>query len=305
MATESERVPVSTEIKEPGERVSAPRQSAGSPSAMRAAQAPRRLSGRGAVCRGPLTDPGAPACGTGTGQALAGASMLRLMQSALARLPLRTQSAVRRFNYSRQIRRGTFVPDDAVTREITRHLHEGDWAVDVGANVGRYTLHMAQLVGVTGRVIAFEPVPVSFALLAVNVHIAGFRNVSLFNVALSSAAGVSGMTVPSYERTNLKNFYEASLDGLGEYPVLCLPLQGIPIPRAVTLIKIDTEGHDLHVLIGLQCVLNRDKPVLIVESRLGGAPASWLRGRGYTIHKVEDSSNIVAHSTQSVIDKTV
>ena len=215
-------------------------------------------------------------------------------QNALARLPRGVQFEVRRVNYSRQIRRGNFVRDDPEILEITRHVREGDWVVDVGANVGRYTCHMARRVGITGRVLAFEPITVSFTLLAANVRAAGLRNVTLFNIALSSAAGISGMTVPSYEHTRLDNYYRAHIAAGGEYPVLCLPLDAILIPRAVRLVKIDAEGHDLQVLMGMESLLHRDRPVLIVEGWSRGAAASWLEERSYAIRAVAGSPNIVA-----------
>jgi hypothetical protein len=86
--------------------------------------------------------------------------LVRLMQSALARPSGGAQFALRRINYARQIRRKTFIRPDPEITEITRHLREGDWAVDVGANIGRYTAHMGACVGSSGRVLAFEPVAV-------------------------------------------------------------------------------------------------------------------------------------------------
>jgi len=218
----------------------------------------------------------------------------RLLQAATARLPANVQFELRRANYFRQIRRGSFVRHDPEILEIARYVREGDWVVDVGANIGRYTCYMAQRVGIAGRVLAFEPVEVSFALLAGNMRVAGLRNVTLFNIALSSTAGISGMTVPTYEQSKLANYYRAHIAARGEYPVLCLPLDAIPIPQIVRLVKIDAEGHDLHVLMGMESLLHRDRPVLIVEGWSQDAAASWLGERGYSIRAVAGSANIVA-----------
>lgn len=155
---------------------------------------------------------------------------------------------------------------------------------------------MARRVGISGRVLAFEPVAVSFTLLAANVRAAGLRNVTLFNIALSSTACVSAMTVPSYEHTKLDNYYRARIAAGGEYPVLCLPLDAIPIPKVVRLVKIDADGHDLQVLMGMESLLRRDRPVLIVEGWPRGSAASWLEERGYSISAVAGSPNIVAMS---------
>jgi FkbM family methyltransferase len=220
--------------------------------------------------------------------------LVKLMQSALASLPDGAQFAFRRVNYARQIRRKTFILPDPEIAEITRHLREGDWVVDVGANIGRYTAHMGACVGRSGRVLAFEPVAVSFALLAANVRATGLRNVTLFNVALSSAAGVSSMTVPAYEDSTLDNYYRAHISDEGEHPVMCLPLDAIPIPKPVRLVKIDAEGHDLQVLRGMEALLQKDRPILIVEGWPDGPAASWLQQRGYSVRRLANSPNIVA-----------
>lgn len=220
--------------------------------------------------------------------------LFRLWQAVLARLPPAVQFELRRANYLRQVRRGSFVGDDPEVREITRHIGAGDWVVDVGANVGRHTCHMARRVGVGGRVLAFEPMEVSFALLAANVRAAGLRNVTLFNVALSSSPGIVDMTVPTYERARLGNYYRAHIAAGGEYPVLCLPLDAIPIPRTVRLVKIDAEGHDLQVLMGMKRLLQKDRPVLVVEGWPSSAAAEWLVEQGYSVRALADSANIVA-----------
>jgi Methyltransferase FkbM domain len=76
--------------------------------------------------------------------------------------------------------------------------------------------------------------------------------------------------------------------------VLCVPLDAIPIPGKVRLVKIDTEGHDLEVLIGMESLLRRDQPMLIVEGSVGSPLAAWLSGRGYMVDAMTGSYNIVA-----------
>jgi FkbM family methyltransferase len=218
----------------------------------------------------------------------------RLLRAAVARLPTGVQFELRRANFSRQIRHGSFVPNEPEIAEITRYVRAGDWVIDVGANVGHYTCHMGRCVGPTGRVLAFEPVPVSFALLAANVRASEVANVTLFNVALSSSAAILNMAIPSYGDSRLNNFYQAHISSAGEYRVLCLPLDVIPMPGSVRLVKIDAEGHDLQVLVGMESLLQRDRPLLIVEASRTGPVAGWLRERGYSIRKAIGSPNIVA-----------
>jgi len=66
-------------------------------------------------------------------------------------------------------------------------VKSGDLAIDVGANIGWYTLMLSQLVGDTGLVLAFEPEPRNFELLSTNVKLNGRENrVRTFELALLS-----------------------------------------------------------------------------------------------------------------------
>ena len=72
---------------------------------------------------------------------------------------------------------GTYEPEE--TRLFRSKCRPGDTVIDVGANVGWYTVIASKLVGKKGRVIAFEPEPVNFAILKKNVLANGCENVIL------------------------------------------------------------------------------------------------------------------------------
>ena len=86
-----------------------------------------------------------------------------------------------------------------------------DWVIDIGANVGHYTKRFSDLVGPEGVVIAFEPVSETFSLLAANVQLFKFANVTLINAAASDELSLVGMKIPSFN-TGLKNFYQAHVE---------------------------------------------------------------------------------------------
>src|SRR5437867_3185244 len=72
---------------------------------------------------------------------------------------------------------GVFEPFE--TQLVQQMVRPGDVVLDVGANIGYYTLIFAELVGEQGHVYAFEPDPRNFAFLAKNVHSNRYRNVTL------------------------------------------------------------------------------------------------------------------------------
>jgi FkbM family methyltransferase len=140
--------------------------------------------------------------------------------------------------------------------------------VDVGANLGVYTLLAARAVGDAGRVVAIEPNPPMFGLLTRNVLENGMRNVDLVCKAVGSEAGeMSLYRVPghpalaSLSSTNAR----ASTDRIPvEMETLDALLAALEIGH-VDLMKVDTQGAELEVLEGAREMIERDRPLLFVE----------------------------------------
>jgi len=150
---------------------------------------------------------------------------------------------------------------------------------------------MAELVGPSGRIIALEPVPDTFSVLAANTRLFVYANVTLLNVAASDRVAIVGMQIPRFA-SGLSNFYEASLStGAGGLAVLTLPIDELSLPP-VRLVKIDVEGHELPALRGMRGLLQRDHPVLIVET--GSQETTTLLGSlDYTVERLPGSSNLL------------
>jgi FkbM family methyltransferase len=218
--------------------------------------------------------------------------MTSTLKRIAARLPATTQHEMKRVYFRRQIRRGSFVTDEKEFALLDRLLRPGDWALDIGANVGHYTKRMSELVGRHGRVIAFEPVPDTFSLLAANMQLLIAGNVTLLNVAASDRAALVGMEIPRFE-DGLVNPYQAHVVAAGAgLSIVTLPVDALALPARVTLAKIDVEGHELPALRGMRALIARDRPVMIVET---GAEATleFLHGEGYDTERIDGSSNVV------------
>jgi FkbM family methyltransferase len=213
------------------------------------------------------------------------------MKRLAALLPNSWQHELRRRYFQWEIRHGRFYTDEKEYTLLDTLLRAGDWALDIGANVGHYTKRMAELVGPSGRVIALEPVPDTFSLLAANVRMFAHANVSLLNVAASDRIAIADMQVPRFAN-GLSNYYQASLSaGSGGLAVLTLPIDELSLPT-VRLVKIDVEGHELPALRGMRRLLQRDHPVLIVET--GSQETTTLLGSlDYTVERLPGSSNLL------------
>jgi FkbM family methyltransferase len=204
-------------------------------------------------------------------------------------LPDSLQFELRRHYYRWQIRHGRFQTLEPEFALLSTWIRDGDWVIDVGANVGHYTAELSRLVGPTGRVIAVEPIPTTFALLAANVCHFQYRNVTLLNAAITDRCDLVGMSVPKVADGK----YLAHITGgTADREVLGLALDELDLPRKIRLMKIDVEGHELAVLRGSERILTEDQPMLIVEVT-ANATIDLLKCYGYEVQRFPGSPNTV------------
>ena len=197
---------------------------------------------------------------------------------------------LRRRLYARQIRKGQFYTTEPEYARLAEWIREGDWVLDVGANIGHYSKRFSELVGASGRVLAFEPVATTFHLLSSNARHFAHANVTLFQTAVSDGTRLLGMNIPSFE-TGLKNYYEAELtEETGDVAVMTLSVDSLNLPGHVSLVKIDAEGHERQVLDGMKNLLAVQHPVLIVETGDKEVIAD-LRSMGYVAEQLSSSPN--------------
>lgn len=222
--------------------------------------------------------------------------MGNLLRRLASKLPLNIQQEMKRLRFAYQIKKNHFNTDEPEFLQLQQWISKGDWAIDIGANIGHYTLRLSELVGESGRVIAIEPVMETFEILAANVAICQTKNVTLLNIAASDAPAICGMAMPNFD-TGLRNYYRAYLtDEAPTLEVYCMPIDLFGLPHRVSLIKIDTEGHDYYVLKGIKNLLNRDHPILIVEDD-SPMVISYLKEFGYNYYKNSRSPNTVFEYT--------
>jgi FkbM family methyltransferase len=210
-----------------------------------------------------------------------------------AHLPRSVQHQMKRAYYAHQIRRGSFRTPEPEFDLLHQWVKPGSTAIDVGANIGHYTLRLAQLVGEQGRVIAFEPMPQTFRLLQHNVAVAAcLANVTLYERAASDADRTVRMFQPTFSDSGLPDPYEASIRPDGETVVRAVRVDSLAYRNDVSLVKVDVEGHEYQALLGMRDLIERCHPVLIVE---GDAQAvrTLLEAMGYRSAHLPGSPNTV------------
>lgn len=135
---------------------------------------------------------------------------------------------------------------------LEKYIKKGDIVIDVGANVGFYTLLFASLVGDTGIVHAFEPAPKTFASLKKNVEINNLNNVVLHNKALGSENEKIKLTLSKSGLHNVSKY--------GDIEVDCVRLDDYV--KSANFVKIDAEGYEIEILKGMPNLLHQDITIM-------------------------------------------
>ena len=133
------------------------------------------------------------------------------------------------------------------TKLFVETVKRNQTVVDIGANVGIYTLMAAKLVGKNGMVYAFEPDPDNFKLLEKNVKLNGFTNVRLVNAAVADKTGTLAF---AQDRANPGE----SHIGNGKLQVQAVRLADWLKKEKVekiNVIKMDIEGAEVSALTGM------------------------------------------------------
>jgi FkbM family methyltransferase len=159
---------------------------------------------------------------------------------------------------------------------VRQSLRLGSCCVDVGANIGYYTISMARWVGPRGLVVAFEPFPKNFEVLEKNVRLNGLHNVRLEPLAVAFRNDWIPLTYGSEEplsTTPSVNAYAVC----GNREQIRVPARSLDHYMAELgcvpdLIKIDVEGGELAVLRGAREILESVRPILLLEVHDWGSP---------------------------------
>jgi FkbM family methyltransferase len=152
---------------------------------------------------------------------------------------------------------------------IKSYLKEGDVFLDIGANIGLYTLLASKAVGNSGKIFAFEPSPKTFIRLTENVAHNHLTNCILENIALSNVEGEFSIMLSqegfdawnSLAKPTMGNLYyeekvtTKTLDSFIDEAEI----------KKINFIKIDVEGWEINVLKGASNYLINNDPTILFE----------------------------------------
>lgn len=190
----------------------------------------------------------------------------------------------------------------AVQKVFESQLQPGDVVLDVGANVGFFTVLSAHLVGSDGHVFAFEPHEDNVAAIHYNVALNGFKNVTVIEAAVADRSGEGELLVAHYSGGSALSTVATPPPDFKERIVVRIlsidELAAGGIIRRPNMVKIDVEGAELTVLRGMVETIRNDAPVILYEiddgrkaefERKSKECADFLVGFGYKIVLLADS----------------
>lgn len=154
------------------------------------------------------------------------------------------------------------------TDQLSGLVHEGDWVVDVGVNMGQYASRLQELVGENGCVIGFEASAATFRL---SRRILSDTSVKLHNLALGNEVG--SVTLARYADSagminhGISRITELPVDAAETETVQAVRLDDFlgDRDRPIVLIKCDVEGFEPQVLAGSMQLIEKDRPAILVE----------------------------------------
>ena len=170
------------------------------------------------------------------------------------------------------------------TALFKRLVKKGMAVVDIGANVGYYTLLAARLVGDEGKVFAFEPDLYNYNLLCKNIEVNRYRNVIPVQKAVSSKSGETKLFL---DKSNLggHSLSEANVDKSASITVEVTSLDDYfkNTDCKIDVIKMDVQGSEMDVLEGMTNTINQNDNLKIITEfwpmglrNSGSSPIAFL-----------------------------
>lgn len=205
---------------------------------------------------------------------------------------------------------GDYEPEVAAL--VTKHLRPGMTFLDVGANVGFFSLLAASIVKKQGKVIAIEPSPKNVKLLEISRVLNSFGNLRIHAMAADDQArllcynpaysnGATNTTTPDIEQL------------MNSIMVPSMPIDTIVGDEKVDFLKIDVEGFEAIALRGARSVLKDHRPMIVSEfapDNIKGGPLPYLKmfnELGYKVGIITPSGEVdaVGGSPAAILQKSL
>jgi FkbM family methyltransferase len=187
-----------------------------------------------------------------------------------------------------------------------KFISQGDFVIDIGANIGDTGLPMGLAAGSKGTVLALEPNPYTFKILEVNTGLnkdkiniiplpyAATEEDGEFFYSASEASFNNGGVSKTQSKLHSKYELETKIKGINLEKLLRNDYEHLL--NSLSCIKVDTEGYDKDIILSLDGIIKEFKPSIIFEifQKLGKSDRfelfDFLHANGYSMFKFEEFS---------------
>ena len=207
--------------------------------------------------------------------------------------------------------------EENVAKTLQRYLRIDSVFIDIGANIGFFSL-LAARIAPKGKVLSFEPDRNNFKLLSTAILYNGLENIiSAYPVAVSDQDDTIVLSDLGSSKNTGARFTAKDISTLrplvhGPDPfferVKAVSLDNFISDQNVDLIKIDIEGYEPFAFRGMEQILNRYKPVVIVEFAPGNLMdvgnvkpetfLDYLRELGFRMYLIEQNGRVIPVNTR-------
>ncbi|MBI4981597.1 MAG: FkbM family methyltransferase [Candidatus Omnitrophica bacterium] len=152
-----------------------------------------------------------------------------------------------------------------IKRLVKEKIEKGDTALDIGANIGYYTLLFAKLAGNQGRVFAFEPEPNNFQLLKKNIEYNNYSSVTLEPLAVSDRSKRMRLCLNKNNQAD-NRLVDSSMPNSIDVGATSLDDYFKDYSGKIDFVKIDAQGAEAAIIKGMDGILRKNKDIkLLVE----------------------------------------
>jgi len=188
------------------------------------------------------------------------------------------------------------------SKTVRSIVKEGMVAVDVGANIGYYTLQLAKLVGPSGKVYAFEPDYGNYSLLIKNIKANNYKNIVPIQKAVSDKTGKAKLFFCEEHRGDHRIF--DSGDGRRSIEIETVALDDFfPEGERIDIIKLDIQGSEYLALSGMEKLARRQKGLVIISefspnllAKCGVSPWEFIKkisDLGFTLQFINEEKKAI------------
>jgi FkbM family methyltransferase len=192
------------------------------------------------------------------------------------------------------------------TKIFKEMVHPGDTVVDIGSNIGYFSLLAAKLAGKQGKVYAFEPEPRNFKFLCKNIELNNYSQIAPFQKAVSNKKSTVKLYICNDTDTGAhtlreqhnSEYFNGTAGKFVEVDTLTLDDFFKDSKQPINAIKMDAEGSEMAALMGMDRILKENKNIKIMTEffpyaikEMGHSPEEFIKkllDHGFSILLIDE-----------------